>query len=77
MMVETDIKITRFDNGDFYVDVIEYPESFEAWISHKDYAVSKMMVGIGKSVLDFDSFVNKIVAPNVDLWESIYEETTE
>ena len=41
----TDIKITRYESGDFWVDIIDKPDVYEAWLSHKKMGVSDMMFG--------------------------------
>ena len=44
----TDTKITRYEDDGFLVDIVETPEEFEAWIGHKSYGVSSLMLGVPK-----------------------------
>jgi len=44
-------KVTRFevyDTEEYYVDIIEKYDSFEAWITGKNYGVSALMFGSAK-----------------------------
>ena len=47
----TDTKIERFICGVYYVDIIEKPQGFEAWLMHKDFGVSVLMFGMSKENL--------------------------
>lgn len=74
-MVKTDIKITRFDDGDYYIDVIEYPHMFEAKLVNKESGLSAMMCAINKydgGHILYESFV-ELVASLKDDAESDFE----
>ena len=74
-MVKTDIKITRFDDGDYYIDVIESPDMFEAKLMNKESGLSAMMCSINKydgGHISYESFV-ELVALLKDDAESDFE----
>lgn len=69
-MNKTNVKITRYESNDLWVDVIETEDNFEAWTTLKDYGVSNLLFGMPKyqpvnEDVDYDSFV-EIVAANLD-----------
>lgn len=53
-MKETNIKIRRYEHGDFYIDIVDQGDIFEAWLQHKDYGIAEMMFGICKCVDEYD-----------------------
>lgn len=69
-MLKTDIRITRYVYGDYNIDIIENPEHYEAWLSHKHYGISELMFGLTKKDVNEELFL-EIVENN--LGESIYE----
>lgn len=77
-MVETDIKITRFDDGEFWVDIIDMGDYWDSQITMKNYGVTSSMFGwlkhqpVDNSDWDFDDFLELVIA-NKDDYESIYE----
>lgn len=71
-MERTDIKIIRFEHGNFWVDIVELEDWYEAWLQHKDYGISDMMFGLGKEN-DLDYFL-EIVEVNLDEYEEGYIE---
>lgn len=40
--------ITRFIDGEWYIDIVETKSKFEAWIQHKNYGVSDLMFSVPK-----------------------------
>lgn len=44
-MKKTNQKITRYEHGDYYIDIVENEDSFEAWITGKKYGTSELMYG--------------------------------
>ena len=46
MMKKTDTKITRYEHGNFYVDIVETENGIEAWLTYMIYGVSDMMFGL-------------------------------
>ncbi len=74
-MEKTDIKITRFEDADFWVDVIDAGDNWEAWITHKAYGISSLMFGYPKKQpdcnVDFDFFC-EIVEVNLEEYEDNY-----
>ena len=45
-MKQTDVKITRFEVGEFNIDIVESADAYEAWLSHKDYGISSLIFGL-------------------------------
>ena len=41
----TNTKIIRFEYDDFWVDVVEHEDYYEAWLTKKGYGISDMMFG--------------------------------
>lgn len=74
-MKKTDIKITRFEDGDFWVDIVENVNDFEAWLTRKDCGVADLMFGAPKQqidrVWDFDRFC-ELVEGNLEEYEANY-----
>lgn len=74
-MVKTDIKITRFEDEDYYIDVIETTDMFEAKLINKESGLSGMMCAINKydgGHILYESFV-ELVASLKDDAESDFE----
>ena len=74
----TDTKITRFEDDGFLVDIVETPELYEAWISHKSYGVSSHMFGIPKKNptlpdMTFELFMS-MVTVHLDMHKYFYAE---
>lgn len=36
-------------DGNYYIDIVEGPEMYEAWLYHKDYGVKMLMFGQTKA----------------------------
>ena len=47
-MKKVDCNITRFEDGEFWIDIIDSADSREAWISGKNYGISELMFGMPK-----------------------------
>jgi len=45
-MERTNIRIARFADGDFWVDIVEASDfdGVETWLTHKDYTISMRML---------------------------------
>jgi len=41
-------KVSRYEVDDFYVDIIDKDDSYEAWLVGKRYGISSMMFGTAK-----------------------------
>jgi hypothetical protein len=70
-MVKTNINVTRYiDYGDGYgrwIDIIEFDDEFEAWITCIQDGISDLMFGAPKEqsngeVMDYDGFVEMVEA---------------
>lgn len=49
-MKKSEIKVTRYEQDGFYIDIVKLTENYgtneyEAWLQHKDYGISKLMFG--------------------------------
>lgn len=69
-MKKTNQKITRFEDGDFYIDIVESESDFEAWITKKEYGLSALMFGVprkqdGADDVSFASFC-ELIESNLD-----------
>lgn len=80
-MKKTSAKITRFESGKWYVDIIETRTMFEAWLSRKDCGVSDLMFCSAKKQMDSDGneweedsdFFCEMVEVNLPEYKAIYE----
>lgn len=68
--VDNIVKITRFEEWKFWIDIIETEDEFEAWITQKNYSISQFMFGTFKKQdnghdVNFDDFVEMVEA-NLD-----------
>ena len=72
-MEKTNIKITRFADGDWFVDVVENEETYEAWLQHKDYGISSLMFGMMKKDKTFEEFC-ETAKMNLDNQKDFYQE---
>lgn len=72
-MERTDTKIIRFKHGDFFVDIVELDDMYEAWLRHKNYGISDMMFGDPKEYGDLNWFLD-LVEANLDEYEEGYME---
>ena len=84
MIKQKDIKVTTYTklyadgNKDylFIVEVIDFGDSFEAWIRLYDYGVAELMFGSPKKQenghdVDYDGFVEMVEA-NFDEYAELY-----
>lgn len=44
----------------FYVDIVTMPDTFGAYIYHKDYGTKNLIFEISKDDIDYDSFVSMV-----------------
>lgn len=44
-MTKTDIQITRFEDGNYWIDIVDEGENYHAWLFHKDIAEAMFMFG--------------------------------
>lgn len=42
-MKKTNIQIVRFEDGPFWVDIVDAGDTWEAWLTHNHYCVSDYM----------------------------------
>ena len=71
-MKKSSVKVTRYTSGKFYVDIVEGRKTWEAWLQHNRYGVSKLMFGIPKCDADYDLFL-MIVEANLPEYKSAYK----
>ena len=60
MMKKTDISITRFENSDFWIDVVDDGTVFRAYLMRKGYGVSSLMFGALKKDVTFTEFIDLV-----------------
>lgn len=81
-MKQTSQKITRFDCGEFYVDIIESKTWFESWLVHKKEAEAMYMWRSPKKqhtidgeayTITFDYFCEMVEA-NLPDYKRMYKE---
>lgn len=73
-MKKTNISTATYQDGDFYIDIVTFPDNYyEAWIYKKDIGVKDLMFGIRDKIYDFDFFLD-IVDVNLEEYEESYEE---
>lgn len=60
-------RMTRYDSETFcsirnqyYIDVIETEETYEAWIMRKDYGIAQLMFGASVKDTSFGDFIDLI-----------------
>lgn len=72
-MEKTNIQITRYRHGEFFVDIIvdKAEHHREAWLTHKDYGVSVLMFGADFKQLYHEQFI-RLVEANLESKISIY-----
>lgn len=78
-MKRTNTNIVRFEDGDFWVDIVDDGDVWEAWLTRKNYAISELMFGWPKtqpdgSTYDFDAFC-ELVEGNLEEYEADYMES--
>ena len=71
-MKKTSAKVTRFESGKWWVDVIETRTMYEAWLTRKAYGCSTLMFGYFKKDMSYDTFC-EIVEANLDEYKRVYD----
>lgn len=64
-MTKTNIQITRFKDYNYWVDIIDTGENYEAWLSHKDMGIGELMFGVPKvqsdgRTISYDEFCDMV-----------------
>ena len=75
-MRKTNIKITRYEERGYFVDIQEYDDGFEAWITKVGFGASMFMYGCDKDqgdgfILTHDGFKSNVEA-NLDEYIEAY-----
>lgn len=65
-MKKLNVKITRFESDDYYIDIIETEDEFEYWLHLKDYGMATFYYGMPKEqpngdTLTLEYFYNSIL----------------
>lgn len=72
-MRKTNIKVTRYQHGDFWIDIIDYPDGLhEAFLSHKEFGVSRMMFGSWDDRKEFVALVKDRLSDCIEWYENEY-----
>lgn len=69
-MKKTDTKITRYESGDFWIDIVEDAETIEAWICRKNLSTYMFMFGCE---CDDPEFFIAMVEDNLDEYKDYYD----
>lgn len=88
MFKQTDAKITQYQEGDFLLYIVEADDKYEAWLQHRSYGVSSIVIGLDKNrpglpPLTKETFLNEIageISEHSEFYTSEYmdkEETEE
>ena len=64
-MKKTTIKMTRYEHGEYYIDIIETAENYEAWIVGKNIGLESLMFGMPKEQQTCKEFL-EIVEANLE-----------
>lgn len=65
--------ITRYQHGEYYIDIVCQGKSREAWLVRKDYGISMLMFGDWvQQGRTFDQFV-RLVSKNLPEYIADYE----
>ena len=71
-----DISITRYESGDFYIDITETDNTREAWLRHKDCGISELMFSMeikqADGITSYGWFLD-IVEANLPAYKDSYE----
>ena len=76
------ITFTRYEDEEFFIDIHEKPDMYEAWLTRKNYGVSSLMFGVPKvqpvdnSVMTPEEFLD-MVERNLEEYEAYYDEEYE
>ena len=72
-----DVSITRYESGDFYIEIAESDNMREAWLRHKDCGISELMFSMPIKQVDgitsYDWFLD-IVESNLTAYKDSYNE---
>ena len=71
-MKKTNAKITRYEAGAYYIDIVEGASTYEAWLKHRYEGVSQLMFGVSKESTTYDDFV-KLAEDNLPKYKKIYK----
>lgn len=54
--------ITRYASGEWYIDIVESRDTYEAWLQHRRFGVSELMFGMPKEQQTRDEFMECVSA---------------
>ena len=82
MKENTDVIFTQYIDGEFVIEILEYPDTFEAWVYHKDYGVKELMWGCPKVQpnghdVDREGFLEMVEYNRAEYEEGFLEEYAE
>ena len=78
-MIKTDVRVTRYEHNEFWIDVVELENVWEVWLSKKDNGASILMFGLpprpnDKTRLSYGESVCPIIEANLETCEKEYIE---
>lgn len=71
-MKQTTAKITRFKDGEYFIDIVDDGKVYEAWISESDEGNQMFMFGVSKQHESFDGFC-EVVEKNLPKYKALYQ----
>lgn len=80
--VQNIINFVRFEEGNYWIDIIETDDMFEEWIKRKDSAISLMILGVPKKqknrlnvdAYEFMNWVTSKIEDDINFYNEQLEE---
>lgn len=66
--------ITRYEDGDFVIEIEEREDMYEAWLRHREYGVEYSMFGVDKSSVSGIEEFTEMVEASLRHYEEDYLE---
>lgn len=70
-MNKTNIKITRYEYKNFWIDIVDKEDTYEAWIQHKLYGIADEMFGVLKEQTKTEEEMIELI--NANLFNYIHD----
>ena len=70
----SDTQVTRYEEGNFTIDIVETAKEYEAWLGHDRIGIKSLMFGMLKSeVVSYEAFIDTVTA-NLPWYMNAYKE---
>ena len=66
--------ITRYEDGDFIIEIEERDDMYEAWLRHREYGIEYSMFDVNKTDVSGIEEFTQMVEDNLPLYEKDYIE---